>query len=663
MYHSLSAFRFYHSFRIPVEKADNIRFLLEKDINSKQGYVEDAQLTDLSITGLGFTTKENIPVGTIVVISMQYKRYHLDIDGKIVRSFSDTLNSEQISYGVKFDSTNEDSAKINSFIKQYIMGFSSLRLRECLMDSAFGQKFSSSDQCLETFTLLVSLFKDIVNFGSDENFLENILVEAVRLMNAARASIFLINPDVNELQAKVSLGMNKKDLVFDYRFGIAGMVFTTGIPLNLNVENNKGRFNDYFDKKYNFKTKSIICYPIKNNLGKNVGVVEVINKRNEKQFSTEDEKTMKVLIMIMSSIYHNFNPTSKNSSVRNFSYPFNRKDVIIGKAPHVGSLRHSILKIKDIDYPILICGEVGVGKSLYAKILHSESYRGLKKIIYIDCKEGQEQLSKYFFGSSNECKLVECEGGTIVLKDIDKLPLKIQEKLCKIFKDKGVDDKKLTLNVRFIATTSCPNLDEKVASGDLDKNFYRYFSQFLVNIDPLRRRSSDIPELINYFCMTICEKNGYLPKKVSPRLLKRLQNYDWPGNIEELKNCIKRAIVLNPDQSIISDVDLKSTTISYLKNKSLRGFSNIPHVGDSDVPLKDRLAMVERELLYSEIKKCNGNKSKAANKMGISREALRKKLILVEKAFSRLEDKREQETREIKRDVMENGKSEQKKAA
>ena len=228
-------------------------------------------------------------------------------------------------------------------------------------------------KALKCFSLLLSLFKDITNFGDREGFLETMLEEVTRILNASRASIFLINPESNELEAVAALGVPKEELKFDYRLGIAGSVFTTGIALNIQVKKDKSRFNDAFDKQFNFQTKSIICYPIHNREEKVVGVIEIINKRNQDRFTIEDEKTMKVLSLVFSSVFHKYNPISETSQIRRFSRPFNRKHAIIGKTAHINSLRSTIIKVKDLESSVLIHGEKGVGKTLFAKILHHEA--------------------------------------------------------------------------------------------------------------------------------------------------------------------------------------------------------------------------------------------------------------------------------------------------
>ena len=175
-----------------------------------------------------------------------------------------------------------------------------------------------------------------------------------------------------------------------------------------------------------------------------------------------------------------------------------------------------------------------------------------------------------------------------------------------------------------MASTS-EDLTQKSEEGLFDSEFLEMLSESFISIDPLRRRASDIPALTEYFLKVECKKQGLLLKSISPRVVTQLQNYDRPGNIMELKRCVERAILYNPKSHVITDLDLENSAIPLVDlNHKRRQFGELPFVSDFSIPLKDRLSIVEREMIISEIKRNNGNKSKAAKEMGISREALRK---------------------------------------
>ena len=322
---SFKEFKFFQSFRIPLESSDNVQCTFEfEDEMGKFVTLMDSKLEDVSITGFGFSSNQRLSVGTNIRIGISYRRIRIDLEGAIVRSFgyNPEHNSDKMIYGVELD--EDDNAKMKRFIEQYVQGFSPERARECVTTMAVSERYKKATEGFEVFSLMLSLFKDITAFGSQETFLKSMLEEISRILNSQRASIFLINPKTNELEAVAALGIDKELLKFDYRKGIAGSVFTTGVPLNIDAKTDKVRFSQEMDKRTGFLTRSILCNPITNREDKVIGVIEVLNKRNQDRFTEEDEKTMKVLALIFSSVFHNYNPISEKSLIRRFSTPYDR---------------------------------------------------------------------------------------------------------------------------------------------------------------------------------------------------------------------------------------------------------------------------------------------------------------------------------------------------
>tara|TARA_Y100000768_G_scaffold389001_1_gene389997 strand:- start:545 stop:2425 length:1881 start_codon:yes stop_codon:yes gene_type:complete len=592
--------------------------------------IMDGKLEDVSITGLGFTTKEKIKVNSNVRVSIQYKRLRVDVEGSIVRSFGyqpDQTN-ETIIYGVELD--EEDYPQMKRFIQQYVMGFSPDRAKDCISTMATSERYKKATEGFEIFSLMLSLFKDITAFGSQETFLNSMLEEISRILNAQRASIFLINPQSNELEAVAALGVDKSQLKFDYRRGIAGSVFTTGVPLNIDAQTDKVRFSEEMDQKTGFETRSILCNPISNREDKVIGVIEVLNKRNQDRFTEEDEKTMKVLALIFSSVFHNYNPISERSLIRRFSTPYDREYAYIGKSPATNDIRKSIVKLKDIDSPLLIQGEFGVGKKLLARIVHNEGKRGLNKFRVINCKGVVEQeiSDKIFGGDIGSSVLEDCMGGTVVVDEVGHMGLGLQTKLLKVLEERRVPGSQYVLDVRVIFTSSQDLKKMAQADGTFNLDLYNFLQESILTVEPLRKRPEDIESLTSYFLRKECRKQGLLLKEFSHEVQEQLKEYDWPGNVSELNQAVQKAVLYNPKAHVINKLNKSGATpIVDLSQSSMHGLDNIPHARDYELPLKDRVALVEREMILAEIRRNKGNKSKAAKEMGISREALRKKLL------------------------------------
>jgi len=636
---SFSEFKYYQSFRVPVESRDDVQFLVEyENENGRLEFVDHVKLMDVSMTGLGFTTKFPLPIGSSLRCSLQFKRLRFDFGASIVRAFHD-VNSpveDSMNYGAELDT--EDYTNMKRFIEQYIQSLPPERLKDSLIQLALTQHYASEKEGFEMFSLLLSLFKDITQFGNKEKFVESMLEEIVRILNGQRASIFLINTETNELEAVAALGIEKELLKFDYRKGIAGSVFTTGVSLNIDTKNDNVRFSEEMDKVTGFDTRSVICSPITNREDKIIGVIEVLNKRNEDRFTVEDEKTMKVLALILSSVFHHYNPMSEKSLIRRFSTPYDREYAWIGRSPQTSEIRKAVVRLKDIDSPLLIHGEAGVGKKLFSRIVHNEGKRGLAPYFVISCKGvDEESLFKEIFGvEGQKSKLEECIGGTVVFDEVSYMPIKLQMKLMHALNERRIPGSSISLDVRAIFTTS-RNIKQMIdEDGSFNPDLYNYMCSSEVNIEPLRKRPLDIEDLLSTCLRKECRKQGLLLKDFSDVVKDQLINYAWPGNVLELEKAVEKAVLYNPKAHVITDLGNKSSPIIDITKTSNCILENIPHADNSSIPLKDRVALVEREMILAEIKRHKGNKSKAATAMGISREALRKKMLMSDEILEAL---------------------------
>lgn len=639
MFSSFSEFKFFQSFRIPVESKDDVRFLVEiEDEYGKFRYIENAQLIDVSLTGLGVTSVERISVGANLRMSLNFKRLRIDLEGSVVRSFGFGLEKDEMLYGVEVD--DEDRKNLRRFIEQYVASFSPERARDCITDMALSERYKSATEGFEVFSLMLSLFKDITSFGNQESFIESMLMEVTRILNAQRGSIFLINPQTNELEAIAALGIDKNLLKFDYRKGIAGSVFTTGVSLNIDTKTDKIRFSKDMDKVTGFETKSILCSPISNREDKIIGVIEILNKRNEDRFTVEDEKTMKVLSLIFSSVFHNYNPISEKSLIRRFSTPYDREYAYIGRSSSTNEIRKAIVLLKDIDSPLLITGEVGTGKKLLARIIHNEGKRGLKGFEVIHCKGiDAKDLEHKIFGKDEEGQntLEKCIGGTVVFHEIGHMSLHLQQKLFDVLKERRLPGSQLALDIRAIFTTSSDLVKMANEDGQFNPELYEFIISSHAHIEPLRKRLADIEDLVGYFLRKECRKQGLLLKEFTDEVKEVMRGYDWPGNVSELQKVVEKAVLYNPKAHIVNSLNAGATPIIDTTKQAMTGLDNIPHARNWHLPLKDRVALVEREMIMAEIKRNKGNKSKAAKEMGISREALRKKLLISDQVLDEIE--------------------------
>jgi len=650
MMRSLSEFRFFRSFRIPVESGDDVIFALEKeDIYTGKGeFIRDSKVTDVSVTGLGFKSAHKLELGDSINVSISFKRLRLDLSADIVRSFSSQSNDEEFSYGVEI-TDEEDLEKMKRFVTQLIASFNQERVKDCLRELAFEEDEKDIVSGFEVLSLMLSLYKDMMSYSEKEGFIDSMLEETTRILNAGRAVVYLINAETNQLEASHTIGIKKNKLRFDYRKGIAGAVFTTGNSLNIDSSHNKIKFYEKIDAKLKVVTKSVICTPVRNKDNKIIGVLEVCNKRNQERFSEEDEKVMQLLSLVFSSFFRGFIPHAERSLIRRFSAPHARDLIWIGKSNHTTDLRKCIMKLKDLSTPILITGERGVGKELYAKILHKEGARGSNEYTKISCvTHGHDEIVKLLTGSEEKKGLLETHsGGSIGFEEIDKMSMKTQ----KFLMERLANPLKENVDVRLIFTSLLEPQD-LFEKGVVGEEFLAYCNQNHVNIQPIRNRKKDIKEMLDYAVAKECKEQGFLEKVFSNDLKEAMINYEWPGNVNELQTAVARLVRYNPNNHVITEVDDEILPILETRTHA-RISTEIPYVNDSTLTLKERVLLVEREMIYAEIKRHKGNKSQSAISMGISREALRKKLIACEDVYARVQEmNKNKQGKDIDEDTM-----------
>lgn len=232
---------------------------------------------------------------------------------------------------------------------------------------------------------------------------------------------------------------------------------------------------------------------------------------------------------------------------------------ILGDSAEVKKLKYKILKTAETNFPILITGETGTGKTLVANAIHELSPRGKKSILELNVNEISEGLFEStlfghekgaFTGADSVHKgfFEEADLTSFFLDEIGDLPLNLQAKLLRVIDKKeffpvGSNRAKKT-GARLIFATNA-NLPKKIINGEFRRDLYRRLKNLMIEVPPLRNRREDIPLLAESYM----EKNGN-GKKLSKTALKFLQNYDWPENIGQLENCLNRAIVFSESDEI-----------------------------------------------------------------------------------------------------------------
>jgi DNA-binding NtrC family response regulator len=241
---------------------------------------------------------------------------------------------------------------------------------------------------------------------------------------------------------------------------------------------------------------------------------------------------------------------------------------MIGESDAIARIKSMIDKVAPTDARVLITGPNGTGKELVAHWLHQKSERSKGPMIEVNCAAIPSELieSELFghvkgaFTSANKDRAGKFEaanGGTIFLDEIGDMSLSAQAKVLRALQESRIQrvgsDKDIKVNVRVVAATN-KDLKKEIEEGNFREDLYHRLAVILIEVPALNDRREDIPLLVNYFADKISQEQGNAKKSFSDKAIKLLQNYDWTGNIRELRNIIERLIILGGKEVSESDV-------------------------------------------------------------------------------------------------------------
>ena len=284
---------------------------------------------------------------------------------------------------------------------------------------------------------------------------------------------------------------------------------------------------------------------------------------------------------------------------------------------------------------ILVVGESGTGKELMAHHIHRKSDRSNKPFVAINCAAIPENLlESELFGyekgaftgavSRRIGKFEEADGGTLLLDEISEMDLRLQAKLLRAIQEKEIDriGGKLPIKVdaRIIATSN-REIEKEVAEGNFREDLFFRLNVVMIEIPCLKERPGDLEPLTNFFVKKYIEANGLNDIKLSPEAWAAIKAYDWPGNVRELENTIHRGVLLATNGKIRAE-SLR------LRNSTTGNKGDTSNNGQTTRLVGKTVADVERGLIIDTLDHCLGNRTHAANILGISIRTLRNKLKL-----------------------------------
>jgi DNA-binding NtrC family response regulator len=301
----------------------------------------------------------------------------------------------------------------------------------------------------------------------------------------------------------------------------------------------------------------------------------------------------------------------------------------IGKSEVIQRLRAQLLRVAQHDTPVLISGEPGTGKEICARYLHTNSPR--RNGPFVDVGVGsiaRENSALELFGSELDNKihygrLEQASSGTLFLDELADMDLETQARLAGALENGSFmrigGKEPVQVNVRIVAATH-RDLEQEVVAGHFREDLYYHLNVVPIKLPPLRDHVEDVPELLNYYVNYFVDQENLPYRRFSMAAQNRLRNYAWPGNIRELKNLVQRLLILGTDEEI-SQEEVEST-LSNTPPVKTREVSHIP----LDLPLREAREQFERSYLLQQLKECEGNVARLAERVGMERTNLYRKL-------------------------------------
>lgn len=467
-----------------------------------------------------------------------------------------------------------------------------------------------------------------------DRLLQDIAQAATRLLRCDRASIFLWDKPARELVGHPALGMEGKPLRIADDKGLAGAVLKSLQPRRWDRSDPHDEVDRRVDSSSGYRTDSLLAVPLIDTRNKPMGVFEVINHADGR-FDVQDEVDLIELARHASAALANTQQMQRLVQTRDrLTHDALQQVQLIGNSPEMQTLKVTVTRVGETDLAVLLLGENGTGKEVVSRQIHYQSKRRFEPFIAVNCAAITETLleselfghEKGAFTDAHETRTGKFElasGGTLFLDEIGDMSMAGQAKLLRVLEEKVVvrvgGSSLIPVHVRVIAATN-QNLVELVRQKKFREDLYFRLTVVTMLMPPLRNRGEDVLELADFFLTMFCTKIGRAKPTWSPGARRRLVAHDWPGNVRELRNIVERiAYLTNSDILDESQLDFVSSPRSATVAGDLSSL-------DLNQTLGDATADFQTQYIEAQIKACGRNVTQAAEKMGLQRSNLYRKM-------------------------------------
>ena len=464
------------------------------------------------------------------------------------------------------------------------------------------------------------------NYSDLNSLLTQILDSAARLCGAETSGLLLIDRENGELYFEAALGKKSAELKhFTIKIGegIAGWAALHNKSIIVSDAENDDRHLHYISTRINYPCKAMIAVPVRMR-DECIGVMELINKKGGRSFEQEDLEWLEIFATQAGLAITNAGSVEKAPEAKPDHLEHNYH-TLIAKSPVILEKLDIIDRVAKTDSSVLILGESGVGKELFAEQLHLRSQRKNKPFIRVNCAaipEGlmESELFGHVKGAYTDAKTTrpgrfeQADGGTIFLDEIGDLSLVLQAKLLRVIQEKAFEklgsDITLTVDVRILTATN-KDIEKLVEQGEFRSDLYYRLNVLPLYIPPLRQRPEDVSELAAFFLQKYMKETRKHFDGFTNEAMEMMLSYSWPGNIRELENCIERACVIAKGNLISgNDLLLKKT-----------GIPIVPY-DEGGRDLKSVINVFKAQYIRKVLMENNWNQTEAARALDIQRTYL-----------------------------------------
>ncbi|OJT22081.1 sigma-54-dependent Fis family transcriptional regulator [Archangium sp. Cb G35] len=469
-------------------------------------------------------------------------------------------------------------------------------------------------------------------------FLQTLMDRIAVTMQADRGTLWLLDPARGELFSRAAHLPEVSQIRVKVGQGVAGYVAEHGEPVNMPDARGESRFFADIDRLTGYRTTTMLAVPLRDTGGTIYGVLQVLNRRGGGRFTDDDvERLMAIAVQVShalqsTSLYQELQ-RAKDQPQAPVGYFFNR---IIGESEPLKVIYRLIQKAAPTDATVLLRGESGCGKELFARAVHVNGPRRDKPFVKVDCAALPASLIENelfghekgaFTGADHRVpgKFEAADGGTVFIDEIGELPLPVQGKLLRVLQDREFErvggTQTIKVDVRIVAATN-RDLVKMVSEGKFREDLYYRIKVVELVLPPLRERGGeDIERLTRHFIAASAKRHRLPLPRLSGVALDRLKRYRWPGNVRELENCIESAVVLCEGEILEEHLPLPKVVSA--APAPVESGETVTEIGTGELL---PLAEVEKRHILRVLDSVKGNRTAASKVLQIGRNTLGRKL-------------------------------------